>query len=152
MKRVQPKRKMPTLPVTAARLCHGSWPIVPASEFVKFGTIQSCGEKSVRGRSAGKYFVIRVAYLAIFVLCAAALWSPRAVSPANGDAPAIPADAVPLAVLMVVSLILVNALAVTSLTNERDSRALDLLLVTDLVAKRDCVSASWAAHFTTPRK
>ena len=36
---------------------------------------------------------------------------------------------------MVLGLILVNALAVTSLTNERDLRALDLLLVTDLSPK-----------------
>jgi hypothetical protein len=35
----------------------------------------------------------------------------------------------------VIGLILLNALAVTSLTNERDSRALDLLLVTDLSPK-----------------
>ena len=34
-----------------------------------------------------------------------------------------------------VGLILLNALAVTSLTNERDSGALDLLLVTDLSPK-----------------
>ena len=37
--------------------------------------------------------------------------------------------------LLVLSLVLVNAQAVTSLTTERDGRALDLLLVTDLTAK-----------------
>ena len=36
---------------------------------------------------------------------------------------------------MVLGLVLVNALAVTSLTNERDLKALDLLLVTDLTPK-----------------
>ena len=36
---------------------------------------------------------------------------------------------------MLLSLVLVNAQAVTSLTSERDSRALDLLLVTDLTPK-----------------
>ncbi len=38
----------------------------------------------------------------------------------------------PLAFFFLVSLVLVNALAVTSITNERDGQALDLLLVTDL--------------------
>ena len=41
----------------------------------------------------------------------------------------------PLVPLFVLGLVLVNALAVTSLTNERDSRALDVLLVTDLSPK-----------------
>ena len=40
-----------------------------------------------------------------------------------------------LAPLMLLSLVLVNAQAVTSLTSERDVRALDLLLVTDLTPK-----------------
>ncbi|CAN0447410.1 unnamed protein product, partial [Hapterophycus canaliculatus] len=38
----------------------------------------------------------------------------------------------PVAALGVISLVLVNALAVTSITGERDGLALDLLLVTDL--------------------
>ncbi|NIL96723.1 MAG: hypothetical protein GTO62_06180, partial [Planctomycetales bacterium] len=37
-----------------------------------------------------------------------------------------------MAPLMVLSLVMINALGVTSITNERDGRALDLLLVTDL--------------------
>jgi hypothetical protein len=37
--------------------------------------------------------------------------------------------------LLVLGLVLVNALAVTSITNERDAKALDLLLVTDLTPK-----------------
>ena len=37
--------------------------------------------------------------------------------------------------LCLLSLVLVNAQAVTSLTSERDGRALDLLLVTDLTPK-----------------
>jgi hypothetical protein len=48
---------------------------------------------------------------------------------------AIPPAAEPLVALLVIGLILLNALAVTSITNERDSRALDLLLVTDLSPK-----------------
>lgn len=38
----------------------------------------------------------------------------------------------PIVPLLVISLLLINAQAVTSLTSERDARALDLLLVTDL--------------------
>ena len=41
----------------------------------------------------------------------------------------------PLAPFMLVSLVMINALAVTSITNERDGRALDLLRVTDLAPR-----------------
>ncbi|MGY8768139.1 MAG: ABC transporter permease subunit [Pirellulales bacterium] len=47
----------------------------------------------------------------------------------------IPVAAKPLVPLFLVSLVIVNALAVTSITNERDGLALDLLLVTDLSPK-----------------
>ena len=47
----------------------------------------------------------------------------------------IPAVAKPLAPFLVVSLVMLNALAVTSITNERDGRALDLLRVTDISPK-----------------
>jgi ABC-type transport system involved in multi-copper enzyme maturation permease subunit len=82
-----------------------------------------------------KILLIRLAYLAVFAACAAAV-----VTTVRGDsvinvAEAIPSAAKPLVVLLVVGLILLNALAVTSITNERDSRALDLLLVTDLTPK-----------------
>ena len=84
-----------------------------------------------------KILVVRLAYLVIFALCAVALLSLLDVE-ANASAryaTSIPALAKPLLPLMVLGLILVNALAVTSLTSERDLRALDLLLVTDLSAK-----------------
>jgi ABC-type transport system involved in multi-copper enzyme maturation permease subunit len=80
-----------------------------------------------------RILVIRLAYWAVFFICAAAL-----VTQAGGGAPAemaIPPAAKPLITLLVVGLILLNALAVTSLSSERDSRALDLLLVTDLSPK-----------------
>jgi ABC-type transport system involved in multi-copper enzyme maturation permease subunit len=82
-----------------------------------------------------KILLIRLAYLAVFVACAIAV---AATANARGAAPladAIPPAAMPLVALFVVGLILLNALAVTSVTNERDSRALDLLLVTDLSPK-----------------
>lgn len=40
-----------------------------------------------------------------------------------------------MAPLLVVSLVIVNALAVTAITNERDGRSLDLLLATDLTPR-----------------
>lgn len=77
--------------------------------------------------------VIRLAYWALFLACAAVL-SAQLTNGATAER-AIPAEAKPLVALTVVGLILLNALAVTSLTNERDSRALDLLRVTDLSPK-----------------
>jgi ABC-type transport system involved in multi-copper enzyme maturation permease subunit len=47
----------------------------------------------------------------------------------------IPAVAKPLAPFILVSIVMVNALAVTSITTERDGRALDLLRVTDISPK-----------------
>ena len=47
----------------------------------------------------------------------------------------IPAVAKPLAPFCLVSIVMVNALAVTSITTERDGRALDLLMVTDISPK-----------------
>jgi len=83
-----------------------------------------------------RILLIRVAYWVMFAVCALAVRSIVAER-AGGfvQREMIPAEAKPLAALMVVSLILLNALAVTSLTSERDSKALDLLLVTDLLPK-----------------
>jgi len=47
----------------------------------------------------------------------------------------IPMTAKPLMPFMLLSLVMVNALAVTSITNERDGRSLDLLRVTDISPK-----------------
>jgi len=84
-----------------------------------------------------KIIVVRLAYLLIFAICTVALLS--VLGDADGansrSAAGVSAAAKPLVPLMVLGLILVNALAVTSLTNERDLRALDLLLVTDLSPK-----------------
>ncbi len=80
-----------------------------------------------------KIVLVRIAYLGLCVLAAAMLagTSGAATDPARLHS-LIPADAQPLIPLMAVSLVLANALAVTSLTTERDGRALDLLLVSDL--------------------
>ncbi|MGI9456250.1 MAG: ABC transporter permease subunit, partial [Aeoliella sp.] len=83
-----------------------------------------------------KILAIRLAYLVVALISAFAL---HEVLQGEGAAAqwtsSIPAVAKQLAPLFAVSIILVNALAVTSLTSERDARALDLLLVTDLTPK-----------------
>jgi hypothetical protein len=78
-----------------------------------------------------KILVVRLAYLVIFALAAAGLY----VMVPGGGAAAHSQIALVLVPLMLLSLVLVNAQAVTSLTSERDVRALDLLLVTDLTPK-----------------
>ena len=83
-----------------------------------------------------KVVIIRVAFVLFFVLVAAVLQtqlnSGDALEPAGRIGRALPAATLPLAALGVVSLVLINALAVNSVTGERDGLALDLLLVTDL--------------------
>ncbi len=60
----------------------------------------------------------------------------QANAPRTGEVEAIiPLAAQPTAPFFLVSLVIVNALAVTSITNERDGQALDLLLVTDMSPK-----------------
>ena len=79
-----------------------------------------------------KILVVRLAYLALFALAAGGLyWIARRRSVGR----ARPERRGCLAPLVLLSLVLVNAQAVTSLTSERDVRALDLLLVTDLTPK-----------------
>ncbi len=78
-----------------------------------------------------KILVVRLAYLALFGLAAGHLyWSLSGGVQAGAS---LLASA--LAPLVLLSLVLVNAQAVTSLTSERDVGALDLLLVTDLTPK-----------------
>jgi len=90
--------------------------------------------REIRTWAYGKrILIVRLAYWMVFLVCAAAIVA-QVSSGADGER-AIPAAARPLVMLLVVGLILLNALAVTSLTNERDSKALDLLLVTDLSPK-----------------
>lgn len=83
-----------------------------------------------------KILLIRAVFVLIFALIASAVWyqvqSGVAMEPSGRIGRAFPAVTIPVAVLGVISLVLVNALAVTSITGERDGLALDLLLVTDL--------------------
>jgi ABC-type transport system involved in multi-copper enzyme maturation permease subunit len=82
-----------------------------------------------------KILIIRLMYLVVFAACASALVGASSDDPTTTPNSAIPPAAKPLVTLLVVGLFMLNALAVTSLTNERDGRALDLLLVTDLSPK-----------------
>jgi ABC-type transport system involved in multi-copper enzyme maturation permease subunit len=79
-----------------------------------------------------KILLIRLAY---WVLCAAAVAVLVGASGWAGSPDASGSAVQTIVALLVVSLILLNAAAVTSITNERDAKALDLLLVTDLSPK-----------------
>jgi len=83
-----------------------------------------------------KIVVIRLVYMVVFAICAMALsvYLGEADSLFSRSAAQL-AAAKPVVPLVLLGLVLVNALAVTSITNERDLRALDLLLVTDLTPK-----------------
>ncbi len=78
-----------------------------------------------------KILIVRVTFLAFFALSAGGLWrlvqTPEGVTLAKGALALLP--------LLLLSLVLVNAQAVTALTAERDMKALDLLLVSDLTPK-----------------
>jgi ABC-type Na+ efflux pump permease subunit len=76
-----------------------------------------------------KLLLVRGAYLSLCLLAAAALY---VLVKSNTTGMSLAVVMVPLFVL---SLVLVNAQAVTSITTERDGKALDLLLVTDLTAR-----------------
>jgi hypothetical protein len=77
-----------------------------------------------------KILVIKVVYLIVFAVTALAVVGMGDLETVRGKL--IPPVAWPVVPLLVLSIVLVNALAVTSITSERDGRALDLLLVTDI--------------------
>jgi len=83
-----------------------------------------------------KVVLIRTAFVVLFLLTVATIFfqvqSGVAFEPAGRVGRALPAATLPLALLGVISLVLVNALAVNAVTGERDGLALDLLLVTDI--------------------
>ena len=78
-----------------------------------------------------KILVVRLAYLLLFALAAGSLYAMLQSGPLSAHGQGAPA----LVGLLLLSLVLINAQAVTSLTSERDAGALDLLLVTDLTPK-----------------
>lgn len=89
--------------------------------------------------------LLRVAYLALFAASAMGLyWS----IPARG-APQPDRLALLLAPLAVLSLALINVQAVTALTSERDAKALDVLLVTDVTPREFIVGKLAGALYNT---
>ncbi|GAB6164721.1 hypothetical protein JCM19992_07210 [Thermostilla marina] len=75
-----------------------------------------------------KMLLLRLSYLLLFALAAGAV-----VWLTGGEEPASPATvAFVMTPLLLLSLVLVNAQAVTAVTSERDGRTLDLLLVSDI--------------------
>jgi ABC-type Na+ efflux pump permease subunit len=84
-----------------------------------------------------KVIAIRLGYLLLAALAFAGLYSTihSGAAFARASESIIPPTAMPLAPFFLVSLVIVNALSVTSITNERDGGSLDLLLVTDLSPK-----------------
>jgi len=86
-----------------------------------------------------KVAVIRVAYLFFFTMAALGLYltlNSTTLAEANtGLSTVLPAMATPLLPFFLVSLVIMNALAVNAITNERDGLTLDLLLVTDLTPR-----------------
>jgi ABC-type transport system involved in multi-copper enzyme maturation permease subunit len=78
-----------------------------------------------------KMLIVRLAYLLLFVGAMVAIYSmanqPGGLARGNAAVVVVP--------FLVLSLMLINAQAITALTSERDARALDLLLVTDLTPK-----------------
>ena len=83
-----------------------------------------------------KVVLIRVLFVVAFLAVSAVIWSQinsgTAYRAAGRIGQTLPAVTIPVATLGVLAMVLINALAVTSITGERDGLALDLLLVTDL--------------------
>ena len=91
--------------------------------------------REVRTRAYGrKLIVIQLAYVAMWLMAGIGLsWLGHGeVSRSSGSDSIIPAAAASLAPFFLVSLVVINALAVNSITNERDGQALDLILVSDI--------------------
>jgi ABC-type transport system involved in multi-copper enzyme maturation permease subunit len=84
-----------------------------------------------------KVLVIKAVYWLVFLLAAAGVYWTVHTGAAylRASETIVPAPARPLAPFFLVSLVIINALAVTSITNERDGGSLDLLLVTDLTPR-----------------
>jgi ABC-type transport system involved in multi-copper enzyme maturation permease subunit len=78
-----------------------------------------------------RILVIRLVYLLLFAMAAGTLyWASQSGNPLTRETASLA-----LVPLFLLSLVLVNAQSVTSLTSERDGGAIDLLLVSDLTPK-----------------
>lgn len=92
-----------------------------------------------------KILFVRFVYLVLFALAAVSLYWVTA----EADVVATVAVAKALVPLLFLSLVLVNTQAVTSLTSERDGKALDLLLVSDLTPREFVFGKLGGAFYNT---
>lgn len=88
--------------------------------------------REVRTHAYGRRtLAIKAIYVLLFLLVAAGVWflaqQDRGLEGQNAALAMVP--------LFVLSMVLINAQAVTSITNERDGKALDLLLVSDITPR-----------------
>ncbi len=100
-----------------------------------------------------KVLIIKFVYLLLAAAAVYLLWSMVSTGTAvyRGDrlGTNIPPVAWALVPLYLISLVIINALAVTSITNERDGQALDLLLVTDLSPGEFVFGKLWGVMWVT---
>ena len=99
-----------------------------------------------------KVLIVRVAYLLFFTMAMIGIHSimsaDQLISTA-GLRRLVPTVATPLVPFFMVSMVIINALAVNSITNERDGQALDLLLVTDLSPAEFITGKMWGVMWVT---
>lgn len=89
--------------------------------------------REIRTRAYGKKMIfIKLAYV---VLAAFAFYAALTAEPDTAFAGAVPPIGLAIVLLGLVSLLLLNAQSVTSITTERDGQTLELLLVTEVPAK-----------------
>ena len=99
-----------------------------------------------------KVLIIRVGYILLFLMAAVGLHYAmlnQADAVRDELRTVIPAAAKVLAPFFVASVVIINALAVNAITNERDGQSLDLLLVTDLTPKEFIFGKLGGALFIT---
>jgi ABC-type Na+ efflux pump permease subunit len=102
--------------------------------------------REVRTRAYGRWpYLVKIAYALVFCLICYYALEPLWTS--EGRPSYFPARGlVPVGIL---SLLLVSAQAVTAITSERDSGALDLLLVTDLTPREFIFGKLWGICYNT---
>lgn len=100
-----------------------------------------------------KLLIIRLSYLLLFAAAVAALyWSVSsgvALQRSRLADELVPISARILAPFFAISLVMINALAVNSITNERDGQALDLLLATQITPTQFLIGKLFGVLYVT---
>ncbi len=100
-----------------------------------------------------KLLFIRLAYVLLFVVAMSGLYwtveTGAALQRSRLNEELIPVATKVLAPFLVISLIMINALAVNSVTNERDGQALDLLLVTQITPAQFLIGKLFGVLYVT---